>query len=68
MAIKVRVVNADPDHPLDPQPPTPDDSDEVAKILTPEYVAEVNRGITYRILERERAFRFDPSTGGQIVG
>ncbi len=51
MAIRVRVVNVDPDH-IEELLPQPSD-DDVAELLTPEYVRAVNLGISYRIQQRE---------------
>lgn len=51
MAIKVKVLNADAERIEEQLPHTP--QEEVATILTSEYVREVNLGISHRIQQRE---------------
>lgn len=51
VAIRVRVLNADVEHIDENLPHTPED--EVATILTSDYVRKVNLGISYRIQQRE---------------
>lgn len=51
MAIEVRILNADMENIEELLPHVPED--EIATILTSDYVWEVNRGISYRIQQRE---------------
>lgn len=53
MAIKVNVLNADVEHIEEQLPHIPED--EIATILTSDYVREVNLGISHRIQQRELA-------------
>lgn len=51
MAIEVRVLNANMEDIKELLPHVPED--EIATILTSDYVREVNRGISHRIQQRE---------------
>lgn len=51
MAIKVKVLNADAEHIEEQLPRIPDE--EIATILTSDYVRDVNLGISHRIQQRE---------------
>lgn len=51
MAIKVKVLNADAEHIEEQLPLIPEE--EIATILTSDYVRTVNLGISYRVQQRE---------------
>lgn len=51
MSIKVKVLNADAEHTEEQMPQIPEE--EIATILTSDYVREVNLGISHRVQQRE---------------
>ncbi len=59
MAIKVRVINVDPNN-IEPSDLGVQKDDEPAKILTSDYVREVNLGIAYRTMQRMAARSDEP--------